>query len=137
MTHTVKNKAFLGYTYEDQRVSDKMSFEWTSEELQKVVEDNQIVIFMKGTPDQPQCGFSARGAQVVSMVAQELGIESFACVNVLSDPRARPSLKEWSDFPTIPQIFINGELIGGSDIAIEMYQSGELSEMVASKDNSE
>ncbi len=137
MTHTVKNKAFLGYTYEDQRVSDKMSFEWTSEELQKVVEDNQIVIFMKGTPDQPQCGFSARGAQVVSMVAQELGIESFACVNVLSDPRARPSLKEWSDFPTIPQIFINGELIGGSDIAIEMYQSGELSEMVASKDNTE
>jgi monothiol glutaredoxin len=137
LTHTVKNKAFLGYTYEDQRVSDKMSFEWTSEELQKVVEDNQIVIFMKGTPDQPQCGFSARGAQVVSMVAQELGIESFACVNVLSDPRARPSLKEWSDFPTIPQIFINGELIGGSDIAIEMYQSGELSEMVASKDNTE
>ena len=114
-----------------------MSFEWTSEELQKVVDDNQIVIFMKGTPDQPQCGFSARGAQVVSMVAQELGIESFACVNVLSDPRARPSLKEWSDFPTIPQIFINGELIGGSDIAIEMYQSGELSEMVASKDTSE
>ena len=137
MTHTVKNKAFLGYTYEDQRVSDKMSFEWTSEELQKVVEDNQIVIFMKGTPEQPQCGFSARGAQVVSMVAQELGIESFACVNVLSDPRARPSLKDWSDFPTIPQIFINGELIGGSDIAIEMYQSGELSEMVASKDTSE
>ena len=133
----VKNKAFLVYTYEDQRVSDKMSFEWTPEELQKVVEDNQIVIFMKGTPEQPQCGFSARGAQVVSMVAQELGIESFACVNVLSDPRARPSLKDWSDFPTIPQIFINGELIGGSDIAIEMYQSGELSEMVASKDTSE
>ena len=137
MTHTVKNKAFLEYTYEDQRVSDKMSFEWTPEELQKVVEDNQIVIFMKGTPEQPQCGFSARGAQVVSMVAQELGIESFACVNVLSDPRARPSLKDWSDFPTIPQIFINGELIGGSAIAIEMYQSGELSEMVASKDTSE
>ena len=133
----VKNKAFLVYTYDDQRVSDKMSFEWTPEELQKVVEDNQIVIFMKGTPEQPQCGFSARGAQVVSMVAQELGIESFACVNVLSDPRARPSLKDWSDFPTIPQIFINGELIGGSDIAIEMYQSGELSEMVASKDTSE
>ena len=79
----------------------------------------------------------SEGAQVVSMVAQELGIESFACVNVLSDPRARPSLKDWSDFPTIPQIFINGELIGGSDIAIEMYQSGELSEMVASKDTSE
>ena len=114
-----------------------MSFNWTPDELNALVNEHRIVLFMKGTPDQPQCGFPARGAQVVSMVAQELGIESFACVNVLSDPRARPSLKEWSDFPTIPQIFINGELIGGSDIAIEMYQSGELSEMVASKDNSE
>ena len=105
--------------------------------IQNHIDTNDVCLFMKGTPEQPQCGFSARGAQVVSMVAQELGIESFACVNVLSDPRARPSLKDWSDFPTIPQIFINGELIGGSDIAIEMYQSGELSEMVASKDTSE
>tara|TARA_B100000029_G_scaffold344648_1_gene337092 strand:+ start:3299 stop:3643 length:345 start_codon:yes stop_codon:yes gene_type:complete len=114
-----------------------MSFDWTPEELQQVVEENKIVIFMKGTPDQPQCGFSARGAQVVSVVAQELGMDSFACVNVLSDPRARPALKEWSDFPTIPQIFINGELIGGSDIAMEMYQSGELKEMIANTGSSE
>tara|TARA_B100000686_G_scaffold342409_1_gene421523 strand:- start:1576 stop:1920 length:345 start_codon:yes stop_codon:yes gene_type:complete len=114
-----------------------MSFDWTPEELQQVVEENKIVIFMKGTPDQPQCGFSARGAQVVSVVAQELDIDSFACVNVLSDPRARPALKEWSDFPTIPQIFVNGELIGGSDIAMEMYQSGELKEMIASDGPSE
>ena len=114
-----------------------MSFDWTPEELQQVVEENKIVIFMKGTPDQPQCGFSARGAQVVSVVAQELGMDSFACVNVLSDPRARPALKEWSDFPTIPQIFINGELIGGSDIAMEMYQSGELKEMIANDGSSE
>ena len=108
-----------------------MSFDWSPEELQQVVDENQIVIFMKGTPDQPQCGFSARGAQVVSVVAKELGMDTFACVNVLSDPRARPALKEWSDFPTIPQIFINGELIGGSDLALEMYQSGELKQMVA------
>ena len=114
-----------------------MSFDWTPGELQHVVNENQIVIFMKGTPDQPQCGFSARGAQVVSVVAQELGIDSFACVNVLSDPRARPALKEWSDFPTIPQIFINGELIGGSDIALELYQSGELKEMIAATESSE
>ena len=113
-----------------------MSFEWTQEELQKVVEENQIVIFMKGTPDQPQCGFSARGAQVISMVANELGMETFASVNVLSDPRARPALKEWSDFPTIPQIFVKGELIGGSDIALEMYQSGDLNRIL-SEDNSE
>tara|TARA_B100000401_G_C52383613_1_gene520774 strand:+ start:276 stop:617 length:342 start_codon:yes stop_codon:yes gene_type:complete len=108
-----------------------MSFEWTPEELQQVVEENQIVIFMKGTPDQPQCGFSARGAQVISMVANELGMETFASVNVLSDPRARPALKEWSDFPTIPQIFVKGELIGGSDIALEMYQSGDLKRILS------
>ena len=108
-----------------------MSFEWTPEELQQVVEENQIVIFMKGTPDQPQCGFSARGALVISMVANELGMETFASVNVLSDPRARPALKEWSDFPTIPQIFVKGELIGGSDIALEMYQSGDLKRILS------
>jgi len=133
----VKNRDSLECTSVELKESEKMSFEWTPEELQQVVDENQIVIFMKGTPDQPQCGFSARGAQVVSMVAQELGIDSFACVNVLSDPRARPSLKEWSDFPTIPQIFINGELIGGSDIAIEMYQSGELLEMITSENSTE
>ena len=113
-----------------------MSFDWTPEELQQVVEENQIVIFMKGTPDQPQCGFSARGAQVISMVANELGMETFASVNVLSDSRARPALKEWSDFPTIPQIFVKGELIGGSDIALEMYQSGDL-QRILSEDNGE
>jgi monothiol glutaredoxin len=133
----VKNRDSLECTSVEPKESEKMSFEWTPEELQQVVDENQIVIFMKGTPDQPQCGFSARGSQVVSMVAQELGIDSFACVNVLSDPRARPSLKEWSDFPTIPQIFINGELIGGSDIAIEMYQSGELLEMITSEKSTE
>ena len=69
-----------------------MSFDWTPEELQKVVDENKIVIFMKGTPDQPQCGFSARVAHVISMVANELGIETFSSVNVLSDPRARPAL---------------------------------------------
>ena len=108
-----------------------MSFEWTPEELQQVVQENEIVIFMKGTPDQPQCGFSARGAQVISMVANELDMETFASVNVLSDPRARAALKEWSDFPTIPQIFVKGELIGGSDIALEMYQSGDLKRILS------
>ena len=112
-----------------------MSFDWTPEELQKVVNDNKIVIFMKGTPDQPQCGFSARGAQVISMLANELGMETFASVNVLSDPRARTALKEWSDFPTIPQVFINGELIGGSDIALELYESGDLQNMLNDDSN--
>ena len=112
-----------------------MSFDWTPEELQKVVDENKIVIFMKGTPDQPQCGFSARGAQGISMVAQDRGMETCARGNVLSDPRARPALKEWSDFPTIPQVFINGELIGGSDIALELYESGDLQNMLNDKSN--
>ena len=108
-----------------------MSFDWTPEELQQVVEENKIVIFMKGTPEHPQCGFSARGAQVLSSVIAELGMETIACVNVHLDPRARPALKEWSDFPTNPQVFINGELIGGSDIVQEMYQSGDLQKILA------
>ena len=101
------------------------------EQIKSTLSENPVVIFMKGTPEQPQCGFSARGAQVLSAITAELGIDTFACVNVLADHRARPALKEWSDFPTIPQIFINGELIGGSDLALEMYQSGELKQMVA------
>ena len=60
-------------------------------------------------------------------------METYACVNVLLDPRARPALKEWSDFPTIPQVFINGELIGGSDIVLEMYQSGDLQKILATE----
>ena len=86
---------------------------------------------MKGTPEQPQCGFSARGSQVLSSVIAELGMETYACVNVLADSRARPALKAWSDFPTIPQVFINGELIGGSYIVLEMYQSGDLQKILA------
>ena len=110
-----------------------MCFDWKPEELQLVVDENKIVIFMKGTPEHPQCGFSARGAQVLSSVIAELGMETFACVNVLLDPRARPALKEWSDFTNIPQVFINGELIGGSDIVLEMYQSGDLQKILATE----
>ena len=104
-------------------------FNWTADELQGIVESNALVIFMKGTPEQPQCGFYNRGAQIVSAFAREVGLEQFACVNILSDPRARTALKEWSDFPTIPQVFVHGELIGGSDIVVEMFQDGSLLEM--------
>ena len=98
--------------------------DWTDAELQKIVDDHNIVLFMKGTPSEPQCGFSNRAAQVL----QQLG-EEFAAVNVLSDRRAIPSICTWSDFPTMPQVFIHGELIGGSDIALEMLQDGSLREM--------
>ncbi|MEK9699749.1 MAG: glutaredoxin domain-containing protein, partial [Candidatus Poseidoniales archaeon] len=84
--------------------------DWTPDELQAIIDEHALVLFMKGTPDAPQCGFSNRAAQVL----QQLG-EPFAAVNVLVDQRAIPSICQWSDFPTMPQIFVQGELIGGSD----------------------
>ena len=98
---------------------------WTPEELQSLVDDHPIVLFMKGSPNEPQCGFSNRAAQAL----QSLG-EEFASVNVLSDARAIPSICRWADFPTMPQIYIHGELIGGSDITLEMLNDGSLREMV-------
>lgn len=101
-------------------------FNWTAEELQEIVDGNRLVLFMKGTPEQPQCGFSARAA----MVYQQLEIP-FVSVNILADSRAIPAVCEWSDWPTMPQCYIDGELIGGSDIVFEMFESGELLEMVS------
>ena len=98
----------------------------TSELIQSEIDNSDIVLFMKGTPEQPRCGFSNRAAMVLGQLE-----EKWASVNVLSDPRAIPSICAWSDFPTMPQIFINGELIGGSDIALEMYESGELQKMIS------
>ena len=100
-------------------------FNWTAEELQTLVDENRLVLFMKGTPEQPQCGFSGRAA----MVFQQLELP-FVSVNILMDHRAIPAVCEWADFPTMPQCYVDGELIGGSDIALEMYESGELQKMV-------
>ena len=97
---------------------------WSKEWLDNVVAEHDLVLFMKGTPDQPQCGFSNRAAQVLA----QFNIP-FAAINVLSDHKAIPAICEWSDFPTMPQVFVQGELIGGSDIALEMFESGELKEM--------
>lgn len=102
-----------------------MSFNWTPDELQEIVDNNPIVLFMKGTPEQPRCGFSNRAAMVLSQLE-----DKWSSVDVTSDSRAIPSICTWSDFPTMPQIYINGELIGGSDIAMEMYESGELQKMI-------
>ena len=100
-------------------------FNWTPEELQAIVDEHALVLFMKGTPEQPQCGFSNRAAIVLQQLEQP-----FVTVNILTDHRAIPSVCAWSDFPTMPQIFVHGELIGGSDIALEMYESGELQQML-------
>ena len=106
--------------------SDHMAeFNWTPEELQAIVDEHALVLFMKGTPEQPQCGFSNRAAMVLQQLEQP-----FVTVNILTDHRAIPSVCAWSDFPTMPQIFVHGDLIGGSDIALEMYESGELQQML-------
>ena len=90
--------------------------------IQKAIAENQVLLFMKGTPDQPACGFSARTVAAVQAV---LG-EPPPAVNVLADPRIRVELSALSNWPTIPQLFVGGELVGGCDIVMEMYQSGEL-----------
>ena len=97
---------------------------WTPEELQAIVDEHALVLFMKGTPNEPQCGFSNRAAQALQQFC-----EPFAAVNILTYQRAIPSVCAWSDFPTMPQIYVQGELIGGSDIVMEMLQDGSLQEM--------
>ncbi len=89
--------------------------------IQSAISENPVILFMKGTPDQPACGFSAR---TVAML-QSLG-QPFAAVDILPDPRIRQELSALSNWPTIPQLFVDGELVGGCDIVSEMYESGEL-----------
>lgn len=95
------------------------------EQLKEVVEGNDIVLFMKGSPDFPQCGFSGKSAQIL----QGLGAK-FASVDVLSDNAVREGIKVYSNWPTIPQLYVGGEFVGGSDIMMEMHQNGELKEKI-------
>jgi monothiol glutaredoxin len=87
------------------------------------IRDNKTILFMKGTPDQPMCGFSARTAAALQSLDAP-----FAAVDILPDPRIRQELSALSNWPTIPQLFVKGELVGGSDIIMEMYESGELAQ---------
>ena len=89
--------------------------------IKEQVESSPIVIYMKGTPQMPQCGYSSRASQAL----QNCGVE-FAYVNVIADPEIFENLPRYADWPTFPQIYVNGELIGGHDILMEMYQKGEL-----------
>ena len=100
-------------------------FNWTPDELQAIIDEHLLVLFMKGTPEARQCAFSNRAAQVMNQLSHP-----YPSVNVLIDRIAIPSVCQWSDFPTMPQVFVGGELIGGSDIALEMLQSGELKSML-------
>ena len=93
--------------------------------IKQQVESNPVLIYMKGTPDFPMCGFSSRAAQALAAT----GIP-FAYVNVLEDPEIFQNLPRYADWPTFPQIYIDGELIGGCDITLELYQSGELKKLM-------
>jgi monothiol glutaredoxin len=93
--------------------------------ITSAIAENEVILFMKGTPDAPACGFSARTVATL----QSLDVP-FAAVNVLPDPRIREELSEVSQWPTIPQLFVGGELIGGCDIVTEMYETGELAQVL-------
>jgi monothiol glutaredoxin len=94
--------------------------------IKEQVAQDRVVLYMKGTPDFPQCGFSAN---VVNML-RACGVSKFSSVNVLEDPDVRQGIKEYANWPTIPQLYVNGEFVGGSDIVTEMYKSGELQKML-------
>lgn len=96
------------------------------ERIKRQVEENPIILYMKGTPDFPQCGFSGRAAQIL----ERCGVE-YAYVNVFEEPEIREQLKVFSQWPTFPQLFVRGELIGGSDIMMELFESGELQKLLA------
>jgi monothiol glutaredoxin len=93
--------------------------------IKEQLEGNEIILYMKGSPQQPQCGFSARTVQALMACG-----ERFAYINILDNPELRESLKTYSNWPTFPQLYIKGELVGGCDIVSELYESGELKEMV-------
>ena len=97
-----------------------------SDEVQTWIKDtvtqNPVVLFMKGTAQFPQCGFSGRAIQIL----KGCGVENIVTVNVLEDQEVRQGIKEYSSWPTVPQLYVNGEFVGGSDIMSEMYESGEL-----------
>jgi monothiol glutaredoxin len=95
--------------------------------IQKTIDDHAVVLFMKGTAQFPQCGFSGKTVQVL----KACGVRDMVTVNVLDDDEVRQAIKDFSNWPTVPQLYIRGEFIGGSDIVTEMYESGELQKLIA------
>jgi monothiol glutaredoxin len=97
--------------------------------IAQTITNNDVVLYMKGTPLFPQCGFSSKAIAIL----EHLGV-AYASVDVLQDPEVRNGIKQFSDWPTIPQLYVKGEFVGGSDIMMEMYEAGELAEMMEDKD---
>jgi monothiol glutaredoxin len=100
----------------------------THDRIQAAIEANPVMLFMKGTPSFPQCGFSARVVQILS----HMGVP-FGSANVLEDMEIREGIKEFSNWPTIPQLYVGGEFVGGCDIVMEMFQAGELATLMSEK----
>jgi len=98
----------------------------TQETIKQQVGTHPVVLYMKGTPEFPQCGFSANAVKILNVC----GVNDLFAVDVLTNPEIRQGIKEYSNWPTIPQLYINGEFIGGSDIVTEMFQSGELQKLL-------
>lgn len=96
-----------------------------NERIESQLKENPVLLYMKGTPDFPQCGFSGQTVAALKAVGKP-----FAFVNIFEDPEIREGLKEYSNWPTFPQLYVNGELIGGCDIVVEMYHSGELQKLL-------
>ena len=96
-----------------------------NERIKDQLESNQVLLYMKGTPDFPQCGFSGQTVAALKSVGQP-----FSYVNIFEDPEIREGLKAFSNWPTFPQLYVNGELIGGCDIVVEMFHSGELKDLL-------
>ena len=100
----------------------------THDQIDSTVKSNDVVLFMKGTADMPQCGFSGRSVQIL----QHLGV-NFKDVNVLADDAMRQGIKDYTNWPTVPQLYVKGEFVGGADIMMEMFQSGELKQLMEEK----
>ncbi len=98
------------------------------EKIRNQVTTNAVVLYMKGTPQSPQCGFSGATVQIL----EACGVQNFTAVNVLADPEIRDGIKAYANWPTIPQLYIKGEFVGGADIVREMYQQGELQTLIKS-----
>ena len=99
----------------------------TLEKIQKQIDENPVIIYMKGTPDMPMCGFSSKAVEALTKCGKE-----FAYVNIILDQEVMQELPKYKDWPTFPQIYIKGELIGGCDITLELFESGELKKMIES-----
>ena len=101
-----------------------------NERIKEQIDSNPVLLYMKGTPDFPQCGFSGQTVAALKAVGKP-----FAYINIFEDPEIRDGLKAYSNWPTFPQLYVNGELIGGCDIVVEMYHSGELQELLAGEES--